>query len=221
LKNLRHDLDLKGPLERSTAETQQIPTGSRTGNLISRIQRRNMSVTLLLIIFIIAIAGAFVVYRLADKSKPTQASAALRAVAVLPFKQLSSGSADDYLGVGLADALITRLSNLSQIIVRPTDAVLKYAQPDQDHAAAGRELGADLMLDGRIQRSGDSLRLTVQLVNVKDGRPVWADQYDEKFTDLFKVEDSISQRVTQALALKLSRNEQQRLGKSPTDNPEA
>src|SRR5262249_9639707 len=98
LKNLRHDLELKS--ERSTAETQQIQTGSRAGNLITRIQRRKMSATLLLMIFIIAIAGAFVVYRLANKSKPTQASAALRAVAVLPFKQLSSGSADDYLGVG-------------------------------------------------------------------------------------------------------------------------
>jgi serine/threonine protein kinase/TolB-like protein len=219
LKNLRHDLELKSG--RSTAETQQFQTRSRAGNLITQIQRRKMSATLLLIILIIAIAGILVVFRLANKSKPTQASAALRAVAVLPFKQLGSASSDDYLGVGLADALITRLSNLSQIIVRPTDAVLKYAQPDQDHAAAGRELGADLMLDGRIQRSGDNLRLTVQLVNVKDGRPLWADQYDEKFTDLFKWEDSISQRVAQALALRLSGDVQHRLGKRPTDNADA
>jgi serine/threonine-protein kinase len=219
LKTLRHDLELKSG--RSTAETQQVQTGARAGDLITQIKRRKVSATLLLIIFVIAIAGALLLFRLANKSKPTQASAALRAVAVLPFKQLSTAGADNYLGVGLADALITRLSNLSQIIVRPTDAVLKYADPDQDHAAAGRELGADLMLDGRIQRSGDSLRLTVQLVNVKDGRPVWADQYDEKFTDLFKLEDSISQKVAQALALRLSGDEQKRLGKRPTENAEA
>jgi len=174
-----------------------------------------------LIFFVIAIAGAFFLFRLANKSKPTQANAVLKAVAVLPFRQLGPGSADDYLGVGLADALITRLSNLSQIIVRPTDAVLKYAEPNQDHAAAGRELAADLILDGSTQRSGDSLRLTVQLVNVKDGRPLWADHYDEKFTDLFMLEDSISRQVAQALALRLNGDEQKRLGKRPTENAEA
>ena len=220
LKTLKREVESKTPLELSAAETEQMVV-PRAGDLISKIHGRKMSAMLLLIIAVIAIAGAFVFSRLANKSKPAQASASLRALAVLPFRQLSPGSTDDYLGVGLADALITRLSNLSQIIVRPTDAVLKYAQADQDHGVAGRELGADLMLDGKIQRSGDNLRLTVQLVNVKDGRPLWADQYDEKFTDLFKVEDSISQRVAQALTLKLSASEQQRLSKRPTENAEA
>ena len=219
LKNLKRDLELKS--ENSTAGTKQLQTGSRPGDLITQIQRRKMSATFLLVILAVTITGGFLLYRLANKPKPAQANAGLRALAVLPFKHLSTPDADAYLGVGLADALITRLSNLSQIIVRPTDAVLKYAEPNQDHVAAGRELGADLMLDGRIQRSGDSLRLTVQLVNVKDGRPVWADQYDEKFTDLFKLEDSISRKVAQALALKLSGDEQKRLGKRPTENAEA
>ena len=195
--------------------------GSRAFRLINQIKRRKISATLLLIILVIAIAGAFSLFHLASKSKPTQTSTALKALAVLPFRQLNPGSGDDYLGIGLADALITRLSNLSQIVVRPTDAVLKYAEPDHGHEAAGRELGADLILDGRIQRSGDDLRLTLQLVNVKDGRPLWADQFDEKFTDLFTIEDSISQKVAQALTLKLSGDEQQRLAKRSTENAEA
>ena len=149
----------------------------------------------------------------------------IRSLAVLPFKPLSQGSSlgggEDYLEVGMTDALITRLSNLSQIVVRPTDAVLKYAAPGQDHAAAGRELDVDLLLDGRMQRASDRIRVTVQLINVKDGRPLWADQFDEKFTDLFEVEDSISQKVTLALALRLSAEERQRLTRRATDNAEA
>src|SRR6185312_4520148 len=113
--------------------------------------------------FLIALVGGigFGLYRLAtsgkqaaNQTKTAEAPHALRSIAVLPFKQLNPGSDEDYLALGMADALITRLSNLSQIIVRPTDAVVKYAAPGQDQAAAGRELGVDLLLTGRMQRAG-------------------------------------------------------------------
>src|SRR5207247_4469459 len=93
--------------------------GSRAFRLINHIKRSNIRATLLLIIVVIAIAGAFVLLYLASKSKPAQTSTGLKALAVLPFRQLNTGGGDDYLGIGLADALITRLSNLSQIVVRP------------------------------------------------------------------------------------------------------
>src|SRR5262249_12245257 len=104
LKNLKHDLELKS--QRSTAETQQLPTGY-AGNLNNQIHRRKMSAAFFLIILAVAIAGAFLVYRLGNRSKPIPAGTALRALAVLPFRQLSPGNADEYLGVGLADSLIT------------------------------------------------------------------------------------------------------------------
>ncbi|HJQ23685.1 MAG TPA: winged helix-turn-helix domain-containing protein [Blastocatellia bacterium] len=154
-------------------------------------------------------------------TKPAAAlSSAAPSVAVLPFKLLASDG-DDYLGLGLADALITRLSNVRQIIVRPTSAVLKYAQVSQDVRVTGQELGVASVLEGSVRRAGGRLRVTVQLVRVEDGRALWADKFDEEFTDLFTVEDRIAERVTAALALQLTSAERALLAKRYTASPEA
>ena len=148
------------------------------------------------------------------------ADVAVRSVAVLPFKPLRSNDADDYLGLGMADALITRLSNLRQIAVRPTSAVMKYAGA-RDPVAAGRELRVEAVVDGTIQRSGERVRLTVQLVSVTAETPLWADKFDEMFTDIFAVEDSISEQVARALTLRLTGEERNLLAKRYTENTEA
>ncbi|HEY8181087.1 MAG TPA: protein kinase [Thermoanaerobaculia bacterium] len=145
----------------------------------------------------------------------------LRTLAVLPFKPMSPDARDPYLELGIADTLITKLSSTGQIIVRPTSAVRKYMEIDQDPVAAGRELKADTVLDGSIQRLADRIRVTVRLVRVSDSRPLWAGQYDDKFTDLFALEDSMTQKVAAALALKLSNEQQQRSAKHYTDDSEA
>src|SRR5205085_11478547 len=98
-----------------------------------------------------------------------------RSLAVLPFKFLG-GKDDAYLGLGMADVLITRLSNVHGLVVR------RYNRADQDPLAAGRELRVDSVLHGTIQRTADQVRVTVRLWNVSDGRTVWGDQLDEKFT---------------------------------------
>jgi TolB-like protein/Tfp pilus assembly protein PilF len=140
-------------------------------------------------------------------------------IAVLPFKHIGSGE-DEYLGLGMTDALITRLSNVRQVIVRPTNAVRKY-QEALDPIAAGKELRVESVLDGSIQRSGQRIRVTVQLVNVADGASLWAEKFDEQFTDIFEVEDSISEQVAKALTLQLTREEKEQLVKHPTQNTEA
>ncbi|HST22220.1 MAG TPA: winged helix-turn-helix domain-containing protein [Blastocatellia bacterium] len=142
-------------------------------------------------------------------------------MAVLPFKLFASNSDDEYLGLGMADALITRLSNVRQIIVRPTSAVLKYAGINQDPVAIGRELCVESVLEGSIRKSGERIRATVQFVSVEDGRPLWADKFDEKFTDIFAVEDSIAEKVADALALRLSGEEKLLLKKRYTGAVEA
>jgi len=141
-------------------------------------------------------------------------------VAVLPFKHLAAES-DEYLGLGIADSLITRLSNLLEIKVRPTSAVLKYSDGSKQTVEAGRELGVEAVLEGSIRRSGESLRVTVQLVRVEDGSPLWAEKFDERFTDIFKIEDSISARVAEHLVLKLTGERRELLAKHHTDNVEA
>jgi TolB-like protein/Flp pilus assembly protein TadD len=145
----------------------------------------------------------------------------VRSIAVLPFKSLNANDADDYLALGLADALITRLSNIRQIAVRPTSAVMKYVGTRHDPAAAGRDLGVEAVLDGAIQRCGERIRVTVQLVSAGSENPLWAAQFDERFTDVFAVEDSISAQVALALTLKLTGEEVKLLGKRYTDNSDA
>ena len=141
------------------------------------------------------------------------------AIAVLPFHSIGA-SGTEYLGLGMADALITKLSNLRRVTVRPTSSIRKY-YGSQDPVMAGKELSVEWVLDGSVRRSGKRIRVTVQLVNVGDGGLVWAESFDEKFTDIFAVEDSISEQVAKALGPKLTGEEKRLLGKRYTENTEA
>jgi TolB-like protein/cytochrome c-type biogenesis protein CcmH/NrfG len=156
-----------------------------------------------------------------DKQTVTTEPRPIPIIAVLPFKLFATNSNDDYLGLGMADALITRLSNVRQIIVRPTSSVLKYAQTEQDPVVIGRELRVESVLEASIRKSADRVRVTVQLVSVENSISLWADKFDEQFTDIFSVEDSIAERVAEALALRLSGEEKLLLKKRYTENVEA
>lgn len=142
-------------------------------------------------------------------------------LAVLPFDELSAGSEDDPLGLGLADALIARLSNVRQVIVRSTSTVRELGAIAREPVEAGRRLQVQFVIDGTIQRSADRLRVTVQLVDVERGAPRWAETFDEHFTGILSVEESISQRVVEALALPLGSGEMARLARHGTADPEA
>jgi DNA-binding winged helix-turn-helix (wHTH) protein/Flp pilus assembly protein TadD len=144
-----------------------------------------------------------------------------RSLAVLPFRSLGEDEADDALGLGMADALITRLAATGRVAVRPTGTVRRFASQDVDPVEAGRQLGVDAVVDGRLQRSGSRLRLTVQLVPTVGGAPLWADHFDEEFTHLFAVEDTVAERVAAALVAELSTEERQRLGRRQTESLEA
>lgn len=143
-----------------------------------------------------------------------------RTIAVLPFKPLVAGSGDSYLELGMSDALITELSNIRQIRVRPTSAVIGYAKTT-DPAAAGRELGVDAVLDGRIQRIDERVRVTAQLIRVADGAPLWAGKFDEDMRSIFAVQDAISARIVSALTLDLTGDEERSLRKRATRDAEA
>ena len=148
-------------------------------------------------------------------------AAAPRSLAVLPFRSLGADEADDALGLGMADALITRLAATGRVAVRPTGTVRRFASADVDPVEAGRQLGVDAVVDGRLQRSGSRLRLTVQLVPTAGGAPLWADHFDEEFTHLFAVEDTVAERVATALVAELSAEERQKLGRRQTESLEA
>jgi len=155
---------------------------------------------------------------------PTQSIPDQESIAVLPFKVLTSpieNTGDEYLGVGLADALITRLSNVRRLVVRPTSSVLRYRGSMADPLAAGRELKVDYVLDGSLRRVGERLRVTTQLMKVAEGVTRWAEHFDERSTDVLQIEDSISERVTTVLLPQLTGDECNQLLKRGTTNCEA
>jgi DNA-binding winged helix-turn-helix (wHTH) protein/tetratricopeptide (TPR) repeat protein len=131
------------------------------------------------------------------------AKRAARSLAVLPFRSLGSEVAEEAIGLAMADAVITRLAGSRLLAVRPTSAVQRYAVAATDPREAGRALGVDVVLDGRLQRDGARLRLTVQLLPVSGESTLWADRFDAPFTDLFAVQDTVAQRLAAALAVEL------------------
>jgi TolB-like protein/DNA-binding winged helix-turn-helix (wHTH) protein/lipoprotein NlpI len=173
------------------------------------------------VVLALAIPAAIFYQRRADESRKPSSSQPAKSIAVLPFRQLTPAGGDEYIGVGLADALITRLSGLRQIIVRPTSAVLKFNRPEGDVVAIGRELKVTSVLDGSVQQVAEHVRVTARLINVTDGKPLWAESYDAEFKDVFQVQDAISTRIASALSLQLNEVDRQRLAKRPTANIEA
>ncbi len=180
---------------------------------------------------VLLLAGlvAALVWR-SSRPRPAKTVAEVRSIAVLPFKSIDSVGGDEYLGLGMADDLITRLSNLRRIIVRPTSAVLKYAGGElntpsppnpPNPVAIGQALSVKSVLEGSIRRSGERIRVTVQLVSVCDGSSLWAESFDEKFTDILSVQDAVAERVSQALALRLTGDERRLLTRRYTNNTEA
>jgi tetratricopeptide (TPR) repeat protein/DNA-binding winged helix-turn-helix (wHTH) protein len=169
---------------------------------------------------VISLGLLFVLKRSRPADK-TASAAPIKTIAVLPFKPLVASERDESLEIGMADTLITRLSRVGQITVRPTSAVRQYTKLEDEAAKAGRELMVDAVLDGSIQRSGDRIRVTVRLIKVRDGSILWADQFDGRYGDIFAVQDSISSKVVGTLALKLGGEEKARLSKHDTDSSEA
>jgi DNA-binding winged helix-turn-helix (wHTH) protein/TolB-like protein/Tfp pilus assembly protein PilF len=171
---------------------------------------------------IVAVAAlAWLAYVRWPRRTAVPVEGALRTIAVLPFKPLAVNVRDEPLEMGICHALIMRLATVEQLVVRPTSSVVAYNKIGQDPLAAGRELGVDALLDGHIQRSQDKIRVTAQLLRTTDGKSLWSGEFNEPFTDIFAVEDSISQKIVEALHLKLTGDEQRRVTKHGTENIEA
>jgi DNA-binding winged helix-turn-helix (wHTH) protein/TolB-like protein/Tfp pilus assembly protein PilF len=153
--------------------------------------------------------------------RPGEGPGRPQTLAVLPFRPVGAAPAEDVLYLGMADTLATRLASLPQLVLRPISAVRRFSSPEQDPLAAGRELGVECVLDGTVQRAGQRLRVNVRLLRVRDGAALWSGRFDEDFTNIFAVQDSISEQVARSLAPELTLEQQHRLTKRFTRNAEA
>jgi TolB-like protein/DNA-binding winged helix-turn-helix (wHTH) protein len=186
----------------------------------SAVRPRPKVFILTLLAFIALTAVAVSVYRFKWPSN-TATAGGIHSLAILPFKPISEQNRDEFLELGMADALITKLSNITQVSVVPTGLVRKYSSLTQDPIAAGNELKVDSVLEGSVQKLQQRIRVTVRLVRVSDRSFLWAETFDEQFADIFSLQDSISERVVPALSVRLSTPEKQQISKRYTDNSEA
>jgi DNA-binding winged helix-turn-helix (wHTH) protein/TolB-like protein/Flp pilus assembly protein TadD len=142
-------------------------------------------------------------------------------LAVLPFRGLSEKSGEESWGIGMTDAIITRLTSLQNLAVRPTASVLKYTNSQVDPALAAQELGVDSVLSGSYQRDGDRIRISVQLIEPKGRATRWAEHYDLKSKDLLSFQDEVAQKVVDGLSVKVSGQERELLASPLTKSAEA
>ncbi len=173
------------------------------------------------VLVLAVVAGAW-----ALKSRLMPAVHPIRTVAVLPFRTLGEDTSQEYLGLGMTDALITKLGVVGGITVRPTGAVIKYAKGTMNPLAAGREQSVDAILDGRIQASPSIVRVTVQLVRVSDGVTVWAGAFEQSPQQMFRLQDSMGETIAGQLAQhltgqQLTGEEKRRIAKNDTLSNEA
>jgi len=144
-----------------------------------------------------------------------------KSVAVLPFVNLSADSNDTYLGDGISGEILSALSKLPNLKVIGRASSFQFRDHDVDAVKVGRLLNVRSLLTGTVQRSGDKLRISVELIDTSNGVQSWSEHYDRAFGNLFALEDDISSAVRTALAVKLSTAESRSLVHVGTDNPHA
>ena len=144
-----------------------------------------------------------------------------KSIAVLPFDNLSGNPENAYFADGIKDEILTRLSKVAALKVISRSSTQKFKSSPDNIAEIARQLGVANLLEGSVQKSGETVRVTVQLIHAPSDTHLWAETYDRKLTDMFQVESEVAQRIATALAATLSDPEKQALEAMPTANVEA
>jgi len=155
------------------------------------------------------------------RGSPPAPAPAIRTLAVLPFRALSPEAKEDLLGFGIANEIITKVNQVSGLTVRPASAVSKYATREVDALEAANQLQVEAVVEGSYQLAGDRLRASVNLIRVRDGASLWARTFDLPAADVFAIQDEVARQVAMQLRSRLSAEEQTRLARRQTSNPEA
>ena len=151
----------------------------------------------------------------AEKPLPNVVTAS---IAILPFTNMSGDPEQEYFSDGISEDIITDLSKIAGLTVIARNSSFTYKGRSVDIRTVGRELGVQSVLEGSIRRAGNRVRITAQLIDAGNGAHLWADRYDRDLTDIFAVQDDVTQRIVEALKITLSPAEKERLSDSETSN---
>ncbi len=168
------------------------------------------------VLSLVALAGGFFGYRYF-----TTSGGQIDSLAVLPFQNRSGNADSEYLSDGLAESLIYQLSQLPDLKVSPTSSVFRYKGRETDPQTIGRELDVQAVMTGRLTQRGEKLTLSVELVDVRNNKTLWGEQYERKLSELLTTQREMATEITSRLQLKLSGADAQGLQKRYTNNDEA
>jgi serine/threonine protein kinase/Tfp pilus assembly protein PilF len=144
-----------------------------------------------------------------------------RSIAVLPFGNLSSDKENVYFAEGIQDEILTRLSKITDLKVISRTSTQHYKSAPENLPEIAKQLGVAHILEGSVQKSGDAVRVNVQLIKAATDSHLWSETFDRKLTDIFSVESEVSKAIADQLRAKLTGQEQEVLAAKPTDNPQA
>lgn len=190
---------------------------SLSAHRAAELKSRRNALLVVVGIAALVLVGGFFGYRYFSSATSGQ----INSIAVLPFENRSGSADTDYLSDGLAESLIYRLTQLPGLKVSPTSTVLRYKGSQSDVAVIAKELEVDAIMSGRLAQRGDDLTISVELIDARTKKLIWAEQYDRKMSDLLATQREIATTITQKLELKLSGNDAKGITKKYTDNSEA
>jgi TolB-like protein/Tfp pilus assembly protein PilF len=155
------------------------------------------------------------------KPVPPAATIPEKSIAVLPFENRSEDKANAYFADGIQDEILTRLSKIADLKVISRTSTQHYKSTPENVPEIARQLGVAHILEGSVQKSGDTVRVNVQLIRAANDSHLWADTFDRKLTDIFSVESEVAKAIADQLQAKLTGQEEQVIASKPTNNPEA
>jgi len=185
------------------------------------VQRATGRILDFIIIGALLLVIAMLVVRRLPFYNQTGESISQKSVAVLPFENRSEEKQNEYFADGVQDEILTRLSKIADLKVISRTSTEQYQSRPRSLGQIAKQLGVAHVLEGTVQKSGDTVRVNVQLIKAANDSHVWAETYDRKLVDIFGVESEIAKGIAESLQAKLTGREEQALAAKPTNNPEA
>jgi TolB-like protein/Tfp pilus assembly protein PilF len=177
-------------------------------------RRRNVIMLVVTGVIVSAVAGFFLLPRASARKID-------KSIAVLPFENLSDDKENAYFADGIQDDILTNLSKIGDLKVISRTSVMSYRGKAPNVREIGKALGVSTVLEGSVRRSGNRVRINVQLINTANDQHIWAEDYDRDLTDVFAIQTDLAQNIANELRAKLSSSEKQQIERKPTENGEA
>jgi len=182
-----------------------------------RTRRRPVLVAVAFMALVLIAVAAWFYWKAPAKPATTK----IASIAVLPFHSISTDDNGRALGLGITDALISKIGSVHRVVVRPTSAVARFSNSEQDSIEIGKKLNVDAVLDGTIQQADGRLRINTRLLRVQNGEQMWTEKFDEAAAGIFDIEDRLSAKIANTLSFELTNVENRQFARRGTRNTEA